>query len=109
MNKLISCFLAAVMIFANSSFVFSADKKDVADPVLKEMISELSTTMPRFINKYGSNVFVSDEQITRASLIQALYEYNKNRASSGSAAPVSNIGFVSKDDFNLLKNKVSAL
>ncbi len=109
MNKLISCFVAAIMIFANSSFIFSADKKDVADPVLKEMISELSTTMPRFINKYGSNVFVSDEQITRASLIQALYEYNKNRASSGSAAPASNIGFVSKDDFNLLKNKVSAL
>ncbi len=110
MNKLISCFLAVVMIFANSSFIFSADKKDVADPVLKEMISELSSTMPRFINKYGSNVFVSDEQITRASLIQALYEYNKNRASSGSSAtPSSNIGFVSKDDFNLLKNKVSAL
>ena len=109
MNKLISCFLAAVMIFANNSFIFSADKKDVADPVLKEIISELSTTMPRFINKYGTNVFVSDEQITRASLIQALYEYNKNRASSVSPAVSSNIGFVSKDDFNLLKNKVSAL
>lgn len=108
MNKLISCFLAVVMIFANTSFIYSADKKDVADPVLKEMISELSNTMPRFINKYGANVFVSDEQITRAALIQALYEYNKNNKSAA-VTPSSNIGFVSKDDFNLLKNKVTAL
>ena len=110
MNKIISCFLAVVMIFANTSFIYSAEKKDVSDPILREMISELSNTMPRFINKYGANVFVSDEQITRAALIQALYEYNKNNKSSSAAiTPSSNIGFVSKDDFNLLKNKVTAL
>lgn len=112
MNKLISCFLTAVMIFANISFVQAAEKKDVSDPVLKEMISELSSTMPRFINKYGANVFVSDEQITRGALIQALYEYNKNNKSSSAPSAISsntNIGFVSKDDFNLLKNKVAAL
>lgn len=110
MNKLISCLLAAIMILGNSSFVQSAEKKDVSDPVLREIIAELSTTMPRFINKYGSTVFVSDEQITRASLLQALYEYNKNKSSSASAVtPSSNIGFVSKEDFNALKSKVSAL
>ena len=108
MNKLISCLLAAIMILCNSSFVQSAEKKDVSDPVLREIISELSTTMPRFINKYGANVFVSDGQITRSDLIQALYEYNKNKSSNSSSAQ-TNIGFVSKDDFNLLKTKVSAL
>ena len=110
MNKLISCLLAAIMILCNSSFVQSAEKKDVSDPVLREIISELSTTMPRFINKYGANVFVSDGQITRSDLIQALYEYNKNKSSnSSSTSTQTNIGFVSKDDFNLLKTKVSAL
>lgn len=111
MNKLISCLLAAIMILGNSSFVQSAEKKDVSDPVLREIIAELSSTMPRFINKYGATVFVSDEQITRASLIQALYEYNKNKGASTASAvtPSSNIGFVSKDDFNALKSKVSAL
>jgi uncharacterized coiled-coil DUF342 family protein len=111
MNKLISCLLAAIMILGNSSFVQSAEKKDVSDPVLREIIAELSSTMPRFINKYGATVFVSDEQITRASLIQALYEYNKNKGASTTSAvtPSSNIGFVSKDDFNALKSKVSAL
>lgn len=110
MNKLISCLLAAIMILCNSSFVQSAEKKDVSDPVLREIISELSTTMPRFINKYGANVFVSDGQITRSDLIQALYEYNKNKSSnSSSTSTQTNIGFVSKEDFNLLKTKVSAL
>jgi len=111
MNKLISCLLAAIMILGNSSFVQSAEKKDVSDPVLREIIAELSSTMPRFINKYGATVFVSDEQITRASLIQALYEYNKNKGASTTSAvtPSANIGFVSKDDFNALKSKVSAL
>ena len=111
MNKLISCLLAAIMILGNSSFVQSAEKKDVSDPVLREIIAELSSTMPRFINKYGATVFVSDEQITRASLIQALYEYNKNKGASttSTVTPSATIGFVSKDDFNALKSKVSAL
>lgn len=111
MNKLISCLLAAIMILGNSSFVQSAEKKDVSDPVLREIIAEFSSTMPRFINKYGATVFVSDEQITRASLIQALYEYNKNKGASTTSAvtPSATIGFVSKDDFNALKSKVSAL
>lgn len=103
-KKRISVILSMVMFFNMTALVY-ADKKDVADPVLKEIIAELNNKMPRFINKYGAAVFVADEQITRGSLLSALYEYDKKNSAGSS----SQIGMVSKKDYDLLSSRLAAL
>ncbi|GAB1401414.1 hypothetical protein MASR1M68_03250 [Elusimicrobiota bacterium] len=103
-KKHISIVLSLSVMLLNGTPLFSADKKDVADPILKEVINELSPKMPRFIDKYGPNIFVSDEQVTRAGLILALYEYDKRNSVAGISA-----NFVSKKDFDLLNSRLSVI
>ena len=106
MNKKILSVLVSVLFLLNSSGIVFAEKKDVADPALQEIISELSGRMPRFINKYGAAVFVADEQITRGALLQALYEFDKKSSSSSSASAA---GVISKKDYDALNAKLAAL
>lgn len=103
-KKQISVMVSLAIILVSGTPLFSADKKDVADPVLKEVINELSPKMPRFIDKYGPNIFVSDEQVTRAALLLALYEYDKRNSAASLSA-----NFVSKKDFDLLNTRLSVI
>jgi len=103
-KKQISVVLSLAMTFLSGTPLFSADKKDVADPVLKEVINELAPKMPRFVDKYGPNIFVSDEQITRSALILALYEYDKKNSIAGMTS-----NFVSKRDFDLLNSRLTVI
>ena len=103
-KKQISIILSLLIMFFSGTPLFSADKKDVADPILKEVINELSPKMPRFIDKYGPSIFVSDEQVTRAGLILALYEYDKRNSVASISA-----NFVSKRDFDLLSTRLSLI
>lgn len=103
-NKLLSLAVSAFLIF-NASAVFAAAKRDVTDPVLREMINEFSKKMPKFIDKYGETVFVADEPVTRGSLLSAFYEYDKRLKTS----PLDVSATVSKQDFDALKNKVTLL
>ena len=108
-KKLLSVALSVFMLVGMADFSFAA-KKDVADPVLQQIISELNDRMPRFINKYGAAIFVADEQITRGALLQALYEFDKkSSASSSKVASVSSSGVISKKDYDALNTKISAL
>ena len=110
-KKIISSFVTLAMV-VNVSVCFSAEKKDVTDPVLREMINSLSTKMPKFINQYGSTVFVEDEKVTRGALIKALYEYDKKTSggSSGvSAAAISEDGGLTKKQYMALSNRIAAL
>ncbi len=106
MNKKFLSVVVTVFMFINTvgSTCFAA-KKDVGDPVLQQIISELSSRMPRFINKYGAAVFVADENITRGTLLQALYEFDKKPSSSSAAS----VGVISKKDYDALNAKVIAL
>lgn len=109
-KKCLSIFISTFLLLNILNEVSFAAKKDVADPVLQEIIVELSGKMPKFINKYGVAVFVADEQITRGTLLQALYEYDKKSSSkSGSGASVSSVGVISKKDYDALNAKVLAL
>jgi len=110
-KKLLSVAISSFMLLSMVDFSFAA-KKDVSDPVLQQIISELSDRMPRFINKYGAAVFVEDEQITRGALLQALYEFDKKSSSSSSnvvSTSVSSSGVISKKDYDALNAKVAAL
>lgn len=109
-KKLLSVALSVFMLFGVVDFSFAA-KKDVADPVLQQIISELNDRMPRFINKYGAAIFVADEQITRGALLQALYEFDKKSSNSSSAAvsAASSSGVISKKDYDALNAKIAAL
>ena len=110
-KKLLSVAISSFMLLSMADFSFAA-KKDVSDPVLQQIISELSDRMPRFINKYGASVFVEDEQITRGALLQALYEFDKKSSSSSSnivSTSVSSSGVISKKDYDALSAKVAAL
>jgi hypothetical protein len=101
MKKLFTLLLTVLML-ANS-LAFAVDKQDVKDPVLKEVINKFDTKMPRFINKYGENVFVADENMTRASFLQALYEYDsKNKPGSAASA-------VSRQEFDALKARLASV
>ena len=105
-KKFLSVAISLFLLLSVVDFSFAA-KKDVADPVLQQIISELNDRMPRFINKYGAAVFVADEQITRGALLQALYEFDKK--SSGSSSSVSTADVISKKDYDALNAKVVAL
>lgn len=110
-KKFLSVAMSIFMLFSMFDVAFAA-KKDVGDPVLQQIISELNDRMPRFINKYGAAVFVADEQITRGSLLQALYEFDKKSSSSSSASTTSSVssaGVISKKDYDALNAKVVAL
>jgi hypothetical protein len=52
------------------SLCFAA-KRDVQDPVLREIINNFGNKIPKFTNKYGYSVFVQDGSVTRADLITA--------------------------------------
>jgi hypothetical protein len=65
-------------VFFTPECILAENRKDVTDTVLQEIISSFSNRMPRFINKHGQNVFVTDEPITRANLMLAIYEYDKS-------------------------------
>ncbi|MCR4662475.1 MAG: hypothetical protein K5622_01145 [Endomicrobiaceae bacterium] len=109
-KKFLSLSLSLFMLISMVDISFAA-KKDVSDPVLQQIISELNDRMPRFINKYGAAVFVADEQITRGALLQALYEFDKKSSSSSAAAAstASTAGVISKKDYDALTAKVAAL
>lgn len=70
------CLLLAGVMSAGS--VQALPKRDVSDPVLQEIIAAFAQKMPRYIDKHGESVYVTDEPITRASLMYALYEYDKS-------------------------------
>ena len=106
MNKKFLSVLVSTLFLLNTVEFAFADKKDVADPALQAIITELGSRMPRFINKYGASVFVADEQITRGSLLQALYEFDKKSSSSSGA---SSAGVISKKDYDALTLKVASL
>ncbi len=103
MNRKQISIILAVLMFFNTTSLIAADKKDVSDPVLRQIISEMGPKMPRFTDKYGESVFVADEQITRGSLMTALYEYDKKMSLSGGTSSVS------KRDFDLLNTRLTAL
>lgn len=107
-KKFLSVAMSVFMVFSMVDVAFAA-KKDVADPVLQQIITELSDRMPRFINKYGVAVFVADEQITRGALLQALYEFDKKSSSAKASSSVSFAGVISKKDYDALNAKVLAL
>ena len=112
MNKIFLTFLVPFFLLLNLvRGVYGTEKKDIADPIMQEIITELSSKMPRFINKYGTAVFVADEQITRGSLLQALYEYDKKLSSKNvtGASSISSSGVISKKDYDFLNTKILAL
>lgn len=110
-NKILSCLIAAALICNVASPAFSAAKRDVNDPVLREIINELSKKMPKFIDKYGETVFVEDEPITRGSLISAIYEYDKRIKGAAGAVAAESAGktSITRQEFDALKNKVAAI
>ena len=109
MNKKILSVLVAVFMFINTVGTCFAAKKDVGSPALQQIISELSSRMPGFINKYGAAVFVADENITRGTLLEALYEFDKRASTSSAGSSVASEGVVSKKDYDALNAKVIAL
>lgn len=109
MNKKILSVLVAVFMFVNTAGTCFAAKKDVGSPALQQIISELSSRMPGFINKYGAAVFVADENITRGTLLEALYEFDKRASSSSAGSSAASEGVVSKKDYDALNAKVIAL
>ncbi|MDR1195022.1 MAG: hypothetical protein LBL00_00925 [Endomicrobium sp.] len=106
-KKIISWLAAAAIVCNACSFSFAATKRDVNDPVLREIINELSRKIPKFIDKYGETVFVEDEPITRGALISAIYEYDKRtKTSTEEAVPVSQI---TRQEFDALRAKITTL
>lgn len=97
MKKLIQALCVLTMAFAVAA---AEDKRDVSDPVLKEIITSFSPRMPRFIDKHGKEVFVSDGPVTRGSLMLALYEYDKSFRLSKKES-------VSRQEFDALAARVA--
>jgi hypothetical protein len=113
-KKFLSWLAAAAVICNMMSLSFAAAKRDVNDPVLREIINELSRKMPKFIDKYGETVFVEDEPITRGALISAIYEYDKRTKSAAGAveaapATTGSVSQITKQEFDALRTKVTAL
>ncbi|HBU69593.1 MAG TPA: hypothetical protein DEE98_04330 [Elusimicrobia bacterium] len=80
----------------------SAEKKDVTDPVMREIINTFSARMPKFIDKHGQNIFVADGAVTRGTLMQALYEYDKT-------LKIGKRDFVSRAEYEELQNRLTLL
>ena len=107
-KKFISSLVVLAIVMNVSSLCFAAEKKDVTDPVLREMINSLSTKMPKFINQYGASVFVADEKVTRGALIKALYEYDK-KMGGGASSVSSSDGDLTRKQYTALSNRITAL
>ena len=77
-------------------------KKDVSDPVLNEIIQNFGPRMPRFIDKHGKDVFVTDAPVTRGGLMFALYEYDKS-------LKLPKKDYVTRQEFEELNSRLNAL
>jgi hypothetical protein len=86
-----------------------AVKRDVQDPVLREIINEFGNKIPKFTNKYGDSVFVQDGAVTRADLIKALYEYDKRTKEAANAPAGMNLQTISRNEFEDLRHKIAML
>jgi hypothetical protein len=104
--RFIFIFLIVLSVQLNLCF---AAKRDVQDPVLKEIINEIGSKIPKFTNKYGESVFVQDGTVTRGDFITALYEYNKTSKGAPTIPAGMNTQAISKKEFDVLKNKVALL
>jgi hypothetical protein len=91
-------FLAGI----SGTFICAETKKDVSDPVLNEIIQSFGPRMPRFIDKHGKEVFVTDEPVTRGSLMLALYEYDKS-------LKIQKKDFASRQEFDELKSRLNLI
>ncbi|MHB9156010.1 MAG: hypothetical protein ACYC5N_10050, partial [Endomicrobiales bacterium] len=80
--------------------LFAEPKKDVSDPVLQEILSSFESRMPRFIERHGKDLFVTDEPVTRGSLMSALYEYDKS-------LKIPRKDFVTRQELDELKEKMA--
>jgi len=76
-------FISFFFLCVCGSNIYAQTKKDVTDPVLAEILAFFKNRMPRFINQHGEDIFVADDQVTRGSLIKALYEYDKSLRYAG--------------------------
>jgi len=92
----------ALIAFGAPSSAGAEQKKDVSDPVLNEVIQTLGPRMPRFVDKHGKDVFVTDAPVTRGSLMLALYEYDKS-------LKIPKRDAVSKQEFDELNARLAAL
>jgi hypothetical protein len=107
-KKLLSVIIVLLSNLNIQSNLCFAARRDVQDPVLREIVNEFGNKIPKFINKYGDNVFVQDGSVTRADLIIALYEYDKKTKGSSSVLDGMNTQ-ITKNEFESLKNKLTAL
>jgi hypothetical protein len=71
--RVIFIFLIALTVQLDLCF---AAKRDVQDPVLREIINEFGNKIQKFTNKYGEDIFNQEGTVTRAEFIIALYEYD---------------------------------
>jgi hypothetical protein len=86
----------------NTGALYAETRKDISDPVLQEVVTSFSLRMPRFVDKHGQSIFVSDEPITRSSLMLALYEYDKS-------LKIPRKDFASKQEIEELRAKLALL
>ncbi|OGS18924.1 MAG: hypothetical protein A2219_07840 [Elusimicrobia bacterium RIFOXYA2_FULL_50_26] len=94
--------IVSVVFFAGAAARCFADKKDVTDPVLKEIISSFGDRMPKFIDKHGADIFVVDGTVTRGALMQVFYEYDKSLKIPRKEA-------VSRQELDEIKRKLAIL
>ncbi|OGS24485.1 MAG: hypothetical protein A2314_08000 [Elusimicrobia bacterium RIFOXYB2_FULL_50_12] len=91
-----------VVFFFGTTVTCFAEKKDVTDPVLREIISSFSDRMPKFIDKHGADIFVVDGTVTRGTLMQVFYEYDKSLKIPRKEA-------VSRQELDEIKKKLALL
>jgi len=101
-NIIVLIFVAISAFMLGSPDACAETKRDVTDPVLSEIIQNFGLRMPRFIDKYGKDVFVADEPVTRANLMLAIYEYDKSMKTPKK-------DYVSKQEFEELSLKLKAM
>jgi hypothetical protein len=107
-KKLLSVVIVLLSNLNTQPNLCFAARRDVQDPVLREVINEFGNKIPKFANKYGDNVFVQDGSVTRGDLIIALYEYDK-KTKGPSSIPTGMNTQITKNEFESLKNKVASL
>lgn len=96
-----TCFILMLSFFIGPHYLFAEAKKDISDPVLREIIASFAPRMPRFIDKHGAGLFVSDEPITRGSLMMAIYEYDKS-------LKINKKDFVTRQEFDEIAGKLAS-
>lgn len=97
----LTCFILMLSFLISPHCLFAEVKKDVSDPVLREIIASFSPRMPRFIDKHGVGLFVSDEPITRGGLMMAIYEYDKS-------LKINKKDFVTRQEFDEIAGKLTS-